>query len=279
MNVENLPNNRLEKIPKVIHYCWFGGGELPEQDKKCIESWKKYCPDYKIIRWDESNYDICKNKYMREAYEHKMWGFVPDYARLDIIYQNGGIYLDTDVELVRNMDELLVNDAFMGMQTDFMVNPGLGFGAQKGSKVIQDCMQTIYGNRSFIKGDGDIDTVASPHMMTDYLINHGWIQNQEKQVVENLIIYPSNFFCPMDVLTGELKVTPETYSIHHFHASWVDKEEKKIIQIERRIHRKYGVDKGKFLITLWSFPYKVKRSLRKRGLIGAILHFMKRKSK
>lgn len=88
-------------IPKIIHYCWFGGAEIPEHDKKCIESWKKYCPDYQIIRWDESNYDYKKNPYMKEAYEAKKWGFVPDFARLDIVYEHGGIYLDTDVEIIR----------------------------------------------------------------------------------------------------------------------------------------------------------------------------------
>ena len=93
-------------IPKKIHYCWFGGNPMPEKDKKCIESWKRYCPDYEIIRWDESNYDVSKNRYMKEAYEEKKWGFVPDYARLDIIYNEGGIYLDTDVELVKNLDDL-----------------------------------------------------------------------------------------------------------------------------------------------------------------------------
>ena len=127
-------------IPKIIHYCWFGGNEIPENDKKCIESWKKYCPDYKIIRWDESNYDYKKNSYMREAYEAKKWGFVPDYARLDIIYNYGGIYLDTDVELLKSLDEILDCEGFFGFESENLVNLGLGFGAVKGNEIIRDMM-------------------------------------------------------------------------------------------------------------------------------------------
>ena len=131
-------------IPKIIHYCWFGGNEIPEHDKKCIESWKKYCPDYKIIRWDESNYDYKKNSYMREAYEAKKWGFVPDYARLDIVYEHGGIYLDTDVELVKNIDELLEHKAYMGFEVGGeFVSPGLGFGAEKNFPLFKKMMEEI----------------------------------------------------------------------------------------------------------------------------------------
>ncbi|RKW32245.1 MAG: glycosyl transferase, partial [Lachnoanaerobaculum sp.] len=103
-------------IPKVIHYCWFGGKPLPKIARKCIQSWKRFCPDYEIVEWNEKNYDIHKNSYMEEAYLQKKWGFVPDFARLDIIYQNGGIYLDTDVELIRPLDELLYHRAYMGFE-------------------------------------------------------------------------------------------------------------------------------------------------------------------
>ena len=104
-------------IPKKIHYCWVGGNSKPPLVKKCIQSWKKYCPDYEIIEWNESNYDISKNIYMKQAYEAKKWAFVTDYMRLDIIYEHGGIYLDTDVELIKNIDDLLSNEAFAGIES------------------------------------------------------------------------------------------------------------------------------------------------------------------
>ena len=112
-------------IPKVIHYCWFGGNPLPKSAKKCIDSWKKYCPDYKIIRWDESNFDINCTPYCEKLYNEKRWAFLSDYARLKIIYENGGIYFDTDVELVKPLDDLLHNQCFMGIDTTFLVSNGL----------------------------------------------------------------------------------------------------------------------------------------------------------
>ena len=124
-------------IPKIIHYCWFGNGPIPEKDKKCINSWKKYCSDYKIIQWNEKNYDITKNKYMNQAYQQKKWGFVPDYARLDIIYTYGGIYLDTDVEIIKSFDSLLSNRGFAGFERPDYVNLGLGFGAEAENIIIK----------------------------------------------------------------------------------------------------------------------------------------------
>ena len=136
-------------IPKIIHYCWFGGESLPESAIKCINSWKKFCPDYEIIRWDESNYDVTKNVYMKEAYEAKKWGFVPDYARLDIVYNYGGIYMDTDVELLKPLDDLLGCNAYMGVEKPGIVALGLGFGAEKGNSVIGDLLEE-YNDKRFI---------------------------------------------------------------------------------------------------------------------------------
>ena len=138
-------------IPKKIHYCWFGGNPLPELAQKCIASWKKYCPDYEIIEWNETNYDITKNNYMNQAYENKRWGFVPDYARLDIIYTHGGIYLDTDVELIKPIDELLTLKAFAGVeQNSEYVALGLGFGAEKEHPTIK-ALRDYYDTLSFVE--------------------------------------------------------------------------------------------------------------------------------
>lgn len=221
-------------IPKKIHYCWFGGNPLPEKDKKCIESWKRLCPDYEIIRWDESNYDISKNLYMKEAYIAKKWGFVPDYARLDIIYNEGGIYLDTDVELVKNLDELLANDAFMGFEDGEHVSPGLCIAAVPHHPTIGKLMK-IYTGRQFVKTDGTLDLTPSPIMNTDMLIKMGLQQNNQKQVVAGVTIFPKDYFCPKDYKTGKLQVTKNTYGIHWFNASWQSPHRKRMLKVRRVI--------------------------------------------
>lgn len=140
-------------IPKKIHYCWFGGNPLPEDVKRYIESWKKYCPDYELIRWDESNYDVHKNTYVELAYQNKKWAFLTDYARLDTIYEHGGIYLDADVELVHGLDDLLQNNCYMGMEQVGTVNTGLGFGAEPKHPFLRENMKP-YEEQNFIQEDG-----------------------------------------------------------------------------------------------------------------------------
>ena len=137
-------------IPKIIHYCWFGGGPISAESQKCMESWKKYCPDYKIMAWNEQNFDISTNRYAQQAYEAKKYAFVSDYVRLAVLYEYGGIYLDTDVELVRPLDELLELPGFMGFQTNNEVATGLGFGARKGNSVVQALLRD-YDALDFLK--------------------------------------------------------------------------------------------------------------------------------
>ena len=139
-------------IPKIIHYCWFGGKPIPEKDQRCIASWKKQCPDYEIRKWDETNYDVSKNQYMKEAYQAEKWGFVPDFARLDIIYNYGGFYLDTDVELLKPLDDLLPNKAVMGFEDGRNVSPGLIIGAEKNHSTIRLLME-VYRDRNFVNQD------------------------------------------------------------------------------------------------------------------------------
>ena len=140
-------------IPKKIHYCWFSGNKMPKEFEAYIASWKKNCPDYEIIRWDETNYDVSRNTYMKDAYKEKRWGFVPDYARFDIIYQEGGIYLDTDVELLKSLDPLLDNPCFLGFEDKNHINPGLGFGAERGNPVIK-ALCDMYKQIDFYNKDG-----------------------------------------------------------------------------------------------------------------------------
>lgn len=214
-------------IPKTIHYCWVGGNPLPESAKKCIQSWKKYCPDYEIIEWNESNYDFTKIPYMKEAYEAKKWGFVPDYARLDIIYTHGGIYLDTDVEIVKSFDPLLELQGFAGFQDENYVALGLGFGAEAGNPVIK-CLMGSYEGLSFLKADGSPDVTPSPQINTDTLVNcFGLTPNGTYQELKGFTFFPPEYFCPKSFTDGVVRKTKNTYSIHHFDASWFSDEKKK----------------------------------------------------
>jgi len=210
-------------IPKKIHYCWFGGTPVPDKYKKWMESWNKFCPDYEIIQWDESNYDIEKNTYMYEAYQHKKWGFVPDYARLDIIYEHGGIYLDTDVELVANLDDMLYQKAFFGFEREESVALGLGFGAEKGMPLIKE-MRDAYNNRHFADKDGNLDLQASPVFQTEFLVKKGLKQNGEYQRIGDAVIYPEKMFSGKCPYTRRVRLMPYTKSIHHYEATWADDE-------------------------------------------------------
>ena len=166
---------------------------IPEKNQHCIDSWRKKCPDYEIIQWDETNYDIKKNQYMYDAYVHQKWGFVPDYARLDIIYKYGGIYLDTDVEMLSRPDKLLGYDGFYGSQRNYWINLGVGFGAKKGNEYILQ-MLNEYSKYSFIKEDGSLNLVASPYYQTSFWIKQGLNCNNELQIINNNIFIPTDFY-------------------------------------------------------------------------------------
>lgn len=211
-------------IPKVIHYCWFGRNPLPERYVRWMESWKKCCPDYEIVEWNEDNYDIHANRYMSEAYEAGKWGFVPDYARLDIIYRYGGVYLDTDVELVRSLDDLLQESAFAGFQ-DHCVAFGLGFGAvphHEGIRILRDA----YDGVRFRRPDGSLNLLPSPAYQTDCLLEHGLLANGERQNVLGIELYPCDWFSPMLHYSHRLVMNENTHSIHPFDGSWVAAREK-----------------------------------------------------
>lgn len=205
-------------IPKKIHYCWFGNGQPDEMAEKCITSWKKYCPDYEIIKWSEDNYDVNKHPYMKEAYEAKKWAFVTDYARLDILYENGGIYFDTDVEVIRSLDDLLTHTAFAGMEDGYLVATGLGIGSEAGAEVIGK-LRDAYTGMHF-KTEAGYDTTPCVEYTTEYLKKHGLKQEDTIQTIDGLTIYPKEYFCPISAGSKKAKITENTYSIHHFAASW-----------------------------------------------------------
>lgn len=230
--LHSAPKRVSEKplIPKVIHYCWFSGGQMPEGFKKCIASWEKYCPDYEIRRWDESNYDVAKNSYMSEAYGHKKWGFVPDYARLDILYHHGGIYIDTDVELVKSLDELLYQEAFCGVEKWGNVNMGGCSGAVAGHSMIGKLLEERE-SVSFFRKDGSLNLETCGIYETRPFIREGMHVDNRVQVIQGMTVYSSDYFHPYDYMSGELSMTENTFAIHHFNGGWLD--EKARVQRDR----------------------------------------------
>ena len=211
-------------IPKIIHYCWFGGKPLPKSAEKCIASWKKYLPDYDIKRWDESNFDVNAIPYTREAYAACKYAFVSDYARFWILYHYGGVYFDTDVEVIRPIDDIINRGGFLGVESNrngiYTVNPGLGFAATQGTAVIGE-MVNLYSTFHFINTDGASDLKNIVEITTDYLSSKGLQNTDEIQDCCGFTIYPKDYFCPIDYDTRELKITENTRTIHHYAESWV----------------------------------------------------------
>ncbi|MBP3818912.1 MAG: hypothetical protein J6H31_11500 [Butyrivibrio sp.] len=208
-----------QRIPKKIHYCWFGDKPIPEEYQECIDSWKKYCPDYEIIRWNENNYDITKKRYMREAYEKKQWGFVPDYARLDIIYEYGGIYFDTDIEIIRSFDKLLTEGAFFGFHNYVEINPGLGFGAQSKHPFIKELMEQ-YDDKRFIKDDGSIDNRTCISYSQHIFKSHGFVFDNTLQRHDDVTVFPTEVFNPTGALGINNLFSDNTFSFNHSARSW-----------------------------------------------------------
>lgn len=206
---------------KTIHYCWFGNNKKSKLIKKCINSWKKYCPDYEIVEWNESNFDINCNEYVKQAYNQKKWAFVTDYARLWIIYHFGGIYLDTDVELIKHIDESIYDyKGFFCMEGN-RIATGLGFYARKGDKLIENLMNS-YNNLEF--DDKKTCVLLNDQIFKNYFKNMNDIN--EKRIINGYLIYSNEYFCPLNYITRELNVTDKTIAIHWYSASWFNKSKK-----------------------------------------------------
>ncbi|MCR4792398.1 MAG: glycosyl transferase [Lachnospiraceae bacterium] len=232
-----------QKIPKIIHYFWFGNGEQDKTIKKYIKGWKKICPDYEIKLWNESNFDVNDNRFCREAYENRQWAFVSDYARLKVLYEYGGIQLDTDVEVLKKFDDLLGYEGFIGFESEEKVNDGQAFGVMPHHPIIKEMLE-LYDDRAFAGDDGSFNLLLSPEARTEILLRHGLKLDGSRQNVADIEVFPADYFCPMDFLTRKVKITENTYSIHHFAASWHSDAEKKVF---KRIHffcGIYGKEKG-----------------------------------
>ena len=209
------------KIPKVIHYMWFGHNEIPEHMRKYMESWNRIMPEYEIVRWDESNYDITKNKHMREAYECQKYGFVVDYARLDILYKYGGIYLDTDVEVIKPFDDLLCDRSFMGFFDSTVVAAGAGCGCEKGNDLIK-LLRDYYADKSFYDENGNMNLTTCVEYQYPVLKEYGYSMSNSQQCINGNMIYPVQVFNPEVKLGIHTHYSDDTHSIHWGECSYED---------------------------------------------------------
>lgn len=206
-------------IPKVIHYCWFGGNPMPKLARECIKSWKKYCPDFEIKEWNESNFDLDMYPYAREAYDAKKYAFVTDVVRLYALYHEGGVYMDTDVELLKPLTPFLHHHAFSGFEAEDAVPTGI-MASEKGGKWAQENLE-YYNNKHFLNADGTPDLTTNVVTITAYMQKAGLRLDNTFQDIEGLFtMYPKDYFCPKDVHTRQIELTPNSVCIHHFNMSW-----------------------------------------------------------
>lgn len=240
-------NNIIEKIPKKIHYCWFGKNPKSELINKCINSWKQYLPDYEIIEWNEDNFDFNCNAYVAEAYRAKKWAFVADYVRLWAVYNFGGIYFDTDVELIKSIDKLLCMDAFFCYEKE-KINTGLGFGSCKHNKILKELMD-IYDKKSFLLENGKYDLTTCVNISKAVFENFLGEFINPKQIVtlDNVTFFPDEYFCPLDYDTRELKITDNTYAIHWYGESWLPSKVKFIKKIKSLIRKIIGDNRFNYI--------------------------------
>ena len=226
-------------IPKVIHYCWFGGKPLPKSARKCIESWKKYLPDYEIKEWNEDKFDVNMIPYTREAYKYGKYAFVSDFARFYALYHYGGLYFDTDVEVIRPMNDVVARGAFMGIEQDadqVVVAPGLGMGGYTGMELYKRVLDYYTALNFSDKSESQISGLVVK-CTTDILCQFGFVCENKLQQVADVWIYPNDYFNPMDDYTGKIRVTENTRAIHYYAKSWIDGYSPLRNFLSKRFHR------------------------------------------
>ena len=261
------------KIPQIIHYCWFGGNPLPEMAVKCIDSWKKYCPDYEIKEWNESNFDINSNLYVKEAYEAKKFAFVSDYVRLYALFYNGGIYMDTDVELLKGLDSFLFEDAFSGFETPENVPTGI-IASRKALPVFEELL-SYYKNKSFYNDDGSMNTTTNVTVITEIFSKYGLMKNNIYQIINGVALYPQEYFCPKDYATLQVNITENTVAIHHFDGSWEADIDKKKKEIKIKLIKLFGASVGIAFYNFYFLFTSYAKALKKKGLWHCLLKFLR----
>lgn len=228
----------MNRIPKIIHYCWLSDDPFPELIQKCVNSWKEKLPEYEIKRWSIQNFDVNICQYTKEAYETRKYAFVSDYVRLYALYTEGGIYLDSDIEVIKSFDDLLNEHGFTCFENNHSVAAWI-FGSEKGNPLFKEFLEH-YTDRVFILPNGEYDLTPNPVPITNTCVEKGLVLNGQTQLLENISIYAQDYFCPYNRATEELNITDNTYCIHYFNGAWISDEKKIIIKTRKKVIRKYG---------------------------------------
>ena len=235
-----------QSIPKIIHFCWFGGKEKPSKVQKCIDSWHKYLSDYEFMEWNESNFDVNSNEYVKQAYQEKKFAYVSDYARIKALYQYGGIYMDTDVMVYKSFNDLLDNKCILGFEEEnYIATSFMAF--EKGHSLVKEFID-LYKNISFYDQNGKIIAGTNVEKLTKMLLKKGFVQQNYYQELENGIrIYPKEYFSPYDYINCCYEITENSYCVHHFAVSWMPKSEQLKKVIKKRLVKVLGKNKMNML--------------------------------
>ena len=235
-------------IPKVIHYAWFGKGKKSDLANKCINSWRKHLPDYEIIEWNEDNFDLDKYPYAREAYENKKYAYVSDVVRLHVLYEYGGLYMDTDVEVLKSLDCFLFHEGFSGFQSLNEIPTGI-MASKKGNKWVDDQLD-YYRKNHFDLNSVDQKQITNVELITGISLKlHNLILNNEYQILKyGMAMYPMEYFCAKWADSGKICKTNNTYTIHHFAGSWAPKSAKRHKKIYRIVCKIIGEKNAKKLL-------------------------------
>lgn len=223
-------------IPKIINYCWFGNQPLPQNVKENIKTWRKYCPDYKIIQWNEKNFDVDSNLYTKQAYDRKKFAFVSDVARLRAVEDVGGIYFDTDVILLRSIDDILEHKSFFCLEEPGRINTGLGFGAEKNNILVNELLKN-YDNQMFFDGRRE-NSKTCVDFLSPFFYRMGLEDKNKTQKLNETVVFSTEYFAPKNFLNGKMNITEKTYAVHAYEATWKEKtlSSRILLFIKKKIH-------------------------------------------
>lgn len=239
-----------KRIPHIIHYIWFGNNPKTELIEQCIRGWKEKLPEWEIKEWNENNFDIDSCAYIKQAYENKKYAFASDYVRFAVLYEYGGVYLDTDVELLKKIPEQMMEDTgFAGVECNFKINSGLVFACEPKNKLVKEILES-YQEKKFVSEDGSLNTTTVVEYVTEIFKKHGFKEDGTEQIIDGFHIYPWEYFCAYDFITREFSITENTVCIHHYAGTWLSPKDKVKRKIKDKIRKHMGNDNYKKLVNI-----------------------------